>query len=211
MPVRVDEQVRRLDVAVHEAGAVDRVQRGAGLRDDIGRLGRVERAAAADERAQVVAGDEAHRDVGDAVVLARRVHRDHVRMLDARRGARLAQEPLADVVVVEQLRRDHLQRDDPLELELDRAVDHAHPAATDQRLDPVAGHHRAGRELPHRALYIRTASRHRAISGPVTLNRSAAVRMPRRGPEQAPLRDPPPDGRHLLPAARPWPAGPLGA
>ena len=34
--------------------------------------------------------------------------------------------------------------------------------------------------------------------------------MARRGPEQAPSQDPPPDGRHLLPAARPRPAGPLG-
>ena len=34
--------------------------------------------------------------------------------------------------------------------------------------------------------------------------------MPRRGPERTPSQDPPPDGRHLLLAARPWPAGPLG-
>jgi manganese-dependent inorganic pyrophosphatase len=34
--------------------------------------------------------------------------------------------------------------------------------------------------------------------------------MDQRGPEQAPLKDPPPDGRHLLPAARPRPAGPPG-
>ena len=36
------------------------------------------------------------------------------------------------------------------------------------------------------------------------------MRMSRRGPERTPSQDPPPDGRHLLPAARPWPAGPPG-
>ncbi len=147
--VAVDEQVRRLHVAMHEPGPVDRVQRRGGLPDDLRRPRGVERTAVADLRAQVVTGHEPHRDVRDAVVLAGRVHRDHVRVVDAGRRARLGQEPRADVVVVEQLGRDHLQRDDPFEVELDRPVDDAHPAPAHERLDPVSGHDRAGSEVPH--------------------------------------------------------------
>ena len=87
--------------------------------------------------------------IGDAVVLARLVDGDHVRVIDARRGARLGQEALADVVVVDQLGRDHLQRDDTVEPELDGAIDHAHPAAADHAVDPVSGDLRARSELRH--------------------------------------------------------------
>ena len=205
MAVAVDEQVRRLDVAVHEAGPVDRVQRGGGLRDDRRGLGRIERAAVANQRAQVVAGHEPHRDVRDPVVLAGRVHRDHVRVVDAGRGARLGQKARADVVVVEQLRRDHLQRHDPVEIELERAIDDAHPAPANERLDPVSGDHRAGSELPHSRCISEPAKRQAAEPDRTPCVCSAEDRNRR------PLRDPPPgQGRHLLPAARPWPAGPLG-
>ena len=141
-----------------------------------------------------------------AVVLARVVHGDHVGVLDARRRARLRQEAPAHVLVVEQLGRDHLQRHDALEADLDGPVDDAHPAAADERLDPVAGHDHAGSELPHP----------RCISEPRHLGNSAEpladrVRMPRRGPEQAPARDPPPDWAPPSPRGPATTAGPLGA
>jgi hypothetical protein len=85
---------------------VDGIERGAPLGHEPRGSGHVERAAAADERAQVVADDEPHRDVGDALGLARLVHRDHVRVIDAGGGARLDQDALAGLVVVEQLGRD---------------------------------------------------------------------------------------------------------
>ena len=52
---------------------------------------------------------------------------------------RLAQEALPERHVLGQLRREQLQRDVAVEREIVGAVDDAHPAAADQRLDPIAG------------------------------------------------------------------------
>ena len=49
----------------------------------------------------------------------------------------LAAEPLAERLVQAQLRAQHLQRDGPVEHELARLVDDAHPAAAEDPLDPV--------------------------------------------------------------------------
>ena len=57
-----EQHVGRLDVAVHEPGGVRGVERAGDLRDDPRRPLRRERALAPHERAQVVAGDVAHRD-----------------------------------------------------------------------------------------------------------------------------------------------------
>ena len=76
--------------------------------------------------------DEPHREEREAVGLAGGVDRDHVRVLDRRRGARLAQEPLADRVVLDQLGRDHLQRDDAVEIEL-AARGRRRPSRRDRR------------------------------------------------------------------------------
>ena len=82
-----------------------------------------------------------------------------------------------------------------------RPVDDAHPAAPDQRLDPVAGDDRAGLERPHRTCIAESGS------WATRLNRAArACVWTARGPEQTPSQDPPPDGRHLLP--RPGHGGP---
>ncbi len=132
-----------------EARLVDRVERRRRLRGDLGGALRAERTVAPDQPAQVVAGDEAHRDVGDAVVLAGGVHGDHVGVLERGRRARLAQEAGADVGVLDQLGSDHLERDDPVEVELAGAIHDAHPTAADERLDPVAGDDHARREEAH--------------------------------------------------------------
>ena len=144
-----EQDVGRLDVAVHQAGGVRGVERGADLPDDPRRARRVERPLAADERAQVVAGDVAHRDVGDPVLLARVVDRDHVRVVDRRRDARLAQEPPPDRLVGHQGRGDDLQRDDAVERELARAIDDAHPPAPRHGLDPVPRERAARRHVAH--------------------------------------------------------------
>jgi hypothetical protein len=48
-----------------------------------------------------------------------------------------SQEALAEAVVRAELRREESQRRLPLQPQVLRAVDDAHPAAPDQRLDPV--------------------------------------------------------------------------
>jgi len=132
---------------VDEAGGVRGVERGGDLADDPRRARRRERPLAADERADVVAVHEAHRDVRDALLLARVVDGDHVRVVDRGRDARLAQEPRAHVGVLDQRGRDHLHRHRALQRELPRAVHHAHAAAPGDRLDPVAREHASEDQL----------------------------------------------------------------
>ena len=63
---------------------------------------------------------------------------------------RLAHEPRPQLRVVDVRRVDQLQRDRPVERQLDRLVDDAHAAAPDQRDQAVAGDHRL-RADRHRA------------------------------------------------------------
>ena len=83
--------------------------------------------------------DVAHRDVQLARDLAGVVDRDDVRVVDRGGQPGLAQEALAEALVLRELGREDLQRDRPFEREVVGAVDDPHPAPADQRLDPVAG------------------------------------------------------------------------
>ena len=78
----VDEDVRRLDVAMHDLTRVRGVERSRRLSDDLECALGGELRLARDQRLQVVAFDVAHCDEEDAVDLARVVDRDHVRVLD---------------------------------------------------------------------------------------------------------------------------------
>src|SRR5437867_12476221 len=49
--------------------------------------------------------------------------------LEVSRGRDLAPEPLNDLLACEALGQNHLYRDNALEIEMPRAIDHAHPAA----------------------------------------------------------------------------------
>jgi len=60
-------------------------------------------------------------------------------MVDRRRDLRFAHEPAPDRLVLEQPRGDDLQRDGPVQRELRRPIDHAHPATPGHGLDPVTG------------------------------------------------------------------------
>jgi hypothetical protein len=59
-------------------------------------------------------------------------------VVERRRDARLAQEAPPETVVVRQLGREQLERDVAAEPRVVRAVDDAHPAAAEQRVDAVA-------------------------------------------------------------------------
>ena len=138
MLVGVEQHVRGLDVAMDEALRVRRVERVRDLCDDRERARRIERALRAQELAQVGALHEAHDEVEAAVELARVVDRHDVRVLERHRQLRLAREALAEAFVGRELGRHQLQRDDALEAEVARAVDHAHSALPDELLGAVA-------------------------------------------------------------------------
>ena len=64
-----------------------------------------------------------------AVVDADVVNGDDVRVTEVSRSRDLALEPLNDLSACEPLGQNHLYRDNPLEIEMPRAINHAHPAS----------------------------------------------------------------------------------
>ena len=109
-------------------GGAERARHG---RDDVeGALG-VERAVLLEQVLRVGPVDVPHRDPEDAVFLARLVDRDDVRVVERRCEPRLAREPLAEGLVLAQLRREQLERDGAAQREVLRPVDDAHAAVTE--------------------------------------------------------------------------------
>ena len=138
-----DQDVGRLDVAVHEPALVRRVERRCDRTHHS--LNPVEvQLAPVDDVAQVGARHEAHRQVEDALELAAAVDRDDVGMLERRREPSLGLETGHRVRVLGVLGRDDLQRHGALEVDVGGLVDNPHPAAVEDALDPVAGEQRAG-------------------------------------------------------------------
>ena len=80
------------------------VERGGDLADEARRVRRVQPLVAAQEHAEVLALDEAHDDVEQAVLVADPVDRDHVRVLDLRGQRRLLLEAGPEVGVPGQAR-----------------------------------------------------------------------------------------------------------
>jgi hypothetical protein len=143
-PVAVVEQdVARLHVAVDEAAAMGGVEGVRDLRGDRDRARRIERPLAPQQRLEVAAGDVAHRDEQAPLALTGLVDRDHVRVVEAGREPRLAQQPL----VGRDARREQLEGDRAAEPEVRRAMDLAHPAAPEQLLDAVPLDVRAGKRV----------------------------------------------------------------
>ncbi len=154
---RVDENVRGLDVTVDETAGVRRVERVRDLaHEPESALGR--KRPRQEERSEIGAVDEAGREVDLAVDLAGGVDGDDARVVDRGREPRLAQEALPERRVAGELRRNQLQCDGPVESELGRSVHHAHPAAAEHALDPVAGELRSyfGRHVSPRLSGVRS-------------------------------------------------------
>ena len=137
-PVRPDQDVAGLHVAVDEASGVGG---GEGPRDagpDPRDLARRQRAAPPQDRREVLAVDQLHDDVRAARVLAVVVDRDDVGVAERGRRLRLLPEARREVGVAQVLGAEQLERDVATELGVGGAVDGRHPAAAQQLDQAVA-------------------------------------------------------------------------
>jgi hypothetical protein len=142
----------RLDVAVDDPLRVGGVERVGDLAEQVDRLLGGQRPAVGDPPLEVAPADQPHRDHQLAVLVERVVDGDDARVLEPRREPRLAQEALAEALVVGQVGGDHLQGHRPFQGELGRPVDDSHPAARDQLLDPIPAEGRSDCRFPHTAV-----------------------------------------------------------
>jgi hypothetical protein len=85
----------------------------------------------------VAAADERHDEVGDPVALPHVVDRHDVGVCELGGRLGLTREAGAEGGIVRELRGEDLDRDEPLEPEIARPIDHGHAAAADLVLDLV--------------------------------------------------------------------------
>ncbi len=128
---RVEQDVRRLEVAVQHTAPVGVLDRLGYALEQRGRLPRRQRALPPQAGLEALPLHEVHGDERRAAVLADLVHPDHVRVLEARHGLGLAPEARQGrgAVLPRPRAQDLLERHPAAELEVLRQVDHPHPAA----------------------------------------------------------------------------------
>ena len=134
----VEQHVRGLHVAMHEAAGMGGIERARDLREDAYGIARLQ-ATLLQALLQVAVLDVAHRDVEEVLGRPGLVDRDDVRMVDRRGQLRLTKEALAERLVLGEARSEQLERNLPLEPQILGQVDDAHAAPAQQRLDPIAG------------------------------------------------------------------------
>ena len=145
---RVQQQAGGPQVAVHQAAGVHGVQRRGRLRDDLRRPARRQRALALQQGADVSALGQPHGDEQRLAFLADFEHRDDVRVADGGRRPPFLRVAGPEPVVPGQPRGQDPQRDPPVQPGRVGAVHGRQRPLADSLLQPVAGHHRACRELP---------------------------------------------------------------
>ena len=132
VPFRVEQQICRLDVSVHDAFTMCDVERASGFlepREDLfGRTG----AFGAKDVVERSAAEVLHDDVGTSVVLADVEDRDGVRLTGEAGGRqRLPCEPLTDRLVLRVAIGENLDRHDAAEHRVGGGVDIAHATVPD--------------------------------------------------------------------------------
>src|SRR5262249_51261005 len=123
------KDVARLEIAMDDAGAMGAVERGGHLRRDGERVGEWQRPAR-EARRERLAFEALHDDERGAAIVADVMQRADVRMGELRYRARFAFEPLAELRVGSEARRQNLDGDRALEACVAGAIDLAHPART---------------------------------------------------------------------------------
>ena len=126
------EDVGRLDVAMHDAQLVRIAERRQDLRQDADDVACRESLVGLEVVLELAPLDQLHRDVPDAGVLAEVVDRHDVGVGEAARGLRLAAKPLEDLLRMragELVGPDGLERHDALDHRVESLVHDAHGAA----------------------------------------------------------------------------------
>jgi hypothetical protein len=133
-----EQDVLRLDVAVHQPGLVRGGQRPQHRLEQVQRLPGRQRPVV-DDVAQGAPLDVLHHQVGGAAhgVGALVVDGHHVGAGQLGRRARLPHEAVDEVRVLREGRPHHLHRDGPVQRQVGAAVHGGHPAAGDLALQPV--------------------------------------------------------------------------
>ncbi len=133
--VRVGEKnVPRLDVAMHQASGERRLQALRHLEADLQHPQLRDALLVLDPIIQAPAIHQLHHDVELPVIPPDREHLHHMRMLDRRRDSRFILELLGKRLVAGKLPPEQLQRDEPMQPQIARLEDRAHPARP-ERLD----------------------------------------------------------------------------
>ena len=136
---RDEEDVLGLEIAVDDAGGVRGGQRAADLDRDLAGPVRVEAALVRQHVGEIDPVEVLHDEVGAAVVGRAEVHHvDDVGMADARGGARLAPEPLDQLLLRRVVRVQDLDRDDLADLDVLGGVHGPHAALADLAQHAVA-------------------------------------------------------------------------
>ncbi len=125
-PVIGDEDIRGLDVAMDHVVRVRELEPLADLDRQIELVCQAQPIVAGHPALEILAVEILHREVGEALVLTEIVNGDDVAVGKLPGGARLAEEPLAEIRVLVDRSRDELDRDDALQQGVVGAVDHAH-------------------------------------------------------------------------------------
>ena len=136
-----DQQVGRLDVAVHDVLLESVLQRGSDLFDDFDGALHGNDATLLNQFKQVLAFDQLHRDVQITVVFAGVVDRHDVVVTQLRRRLGLGFETLHEGRVLSLVTRQHLQRDDALELHVAGEINRTHASRADPLLNLVLAQH----------------------------------------------------------------------
>ena len=136
--VVAEQEVRRLDVAVHEPSAVGVVETACRLETDEQRLRRREASTSFEHRPQRAVGEELEHQIRDAALLAPVVDGHDVRVVERGRRLRLGAEALDERRIVGQRRMQDLHRDRAPQGDVFGAVDGRRCARANGREQPVA-------------------------------------------------------------------------
>ena len=138
LAVGPDQDVGRLDVAVHHTTGVRVAERGGDLVGDLGGLHAVDVAVGAQDVGKRAALHVLHGHEVGVGVLAPVVHGDDVGVGEVRSGLSLAAEALDEVRVGGELGEQHLDGHQAIEQQVARQEDVGHSASPDALLDFVA-------------------------------------------------------------------------